>query len=344
MRAMITRILRTDPAIEVIGVARNGREAIESAKELRPDVVTLDIAMPEMDGLAALKELTKRGLGRVVMLSAQDDVDTVYAALADGAIDFVAKPSGPISADIERLSQVLTSKVRVAAEVAQDKVSAVMRIHERESAAAASLHRSAATAGALKLDSAVVIGASTGGPPAVETVLGMLPPGLPACFLVVQHLPAGFSEGLCRRLERSSRYPVREAVTGQKLASGVALVAPPGAHLEVVRRPHIGLVVRLDDGPPIHGVRPAVDVTLRSAAKAFGNRTVGVVLTGMGIDGAAGMCAVKEAGGATVVQDEATSVVFGMPRAVITAGAADRVVPIAKVASEITRALRVRPN
>jgi two-component system chemotaxis response regulator CheB len=343
MRAMVSRMLRTDPFIEVVGVAKNGIEAIEKAASLRPDVVTLDIEMPEMDGISALKELTRRGLAKVVMLSAQQDADTVYAALASGAVDFVPKPSGPVSADIESLTGVITEKVRMAAGVDQEKVAAANEVAAEADAHVREDSRGAVAASAAMrargLDRIVVIGASTGGPPAIEAVLAGLPAGLPVAVIVVQHLPGGFSGSFCRRLARSSRYPVREAVDGEKLEPGVVLVAPAGAHLEVVRRSHLGLVVRTLDEPALHGVRPAVDVTLKSIAKAAGSKTVGVVLTGMGADGAAGMTALKQAGGKTVVQDESTSVVFGMPSATIRAGAADRVVPLSRIAREILKAI-----
>lgn len=218
MRAMVSRMLRTDPHIEVVGVAKNGIEAIEKAATLRPDVVTLDIEMPEMDGITALKELTRRGLAKVVMLSAQQDADTVYAALAHGAVDFVPKPSGPVSADIESLTGVITEKVRVAARVDQSKVTAANEIVAEDARTRADSPGAVAASAALQakgLEWIVVIGASTGGPPAIEAVLAGLPASLPVTVVIVQHLPGGFSGSFCRRLARSSRYPVREAKIGR---------------------------------------------------------------------------------------------------------------------------------
>lgn len=341
MRALISRMLRTDPHIEVIGVARDGHEAVERAMELKPDVVTLDIAMPEMDGLSALRELTRRRLGRVVMLSAQDDDDTVYAALAQGAVDFVPKPSGPISADIERLAHVITEKVRVAADVDQERMARLAQSVEWLPKRGAQPRRTPTVAG--PLERVVAIGASTGGPPAVEAILSLMPPDLPVSFLVVQHLPGGFSQGLCRRLGRSSPYPVREAMSGERLEAGVVLVAPSGSHIEVVNRTHMGLVVKLLDGPPVHGVRPCVDLLFTSLARAIGEKATGIVLTGMGQDGAIGVAAIKQAGGRTLAQSEETSVVFGMPRAAIGTGAIDKVAAPAGIAREIVRSVR-RPQ
>lgn len=353
MRALISRMLRRDPLIDVVGVAKNGREAIERAMELMPDVVTLDIAMPEMDGLSALRELTKRRLGRVVMLSAQDDEDTVYTALARGAVDFVPKPSGPVSADIEQLADVIAQKVRTAAGVDPDKVLAVtgqdasVAVVEAGASSpqvAAADHAARALAGRVamagRLARVVGIGASTGGPPALEAILRSLPAGIPACFLVIQHLPTGFSQGLCRRLARSSAYVVREAASGDRLEPGLVLVAPSHSHMEIASRAQLGLVVKLVDGPPLHGVRPCADVLFASMADTVGRRAVGVILTGMGQDGAEGVAAIKRAGGTTIAQDESTAVVFGMPKAAIRTGAVERVVPLGRIAREIAKAAR----
>jgi two-component system, chemotaxis family, protein-glutamate methylesterase/glutaminase len=335
MRAMISRILRRDPGIEVVGVARNGVEAIERALELAPDVVTLDIQMPEMDGLTALKELIRRRLGRVVMLSAQDDTETVYNALASGAIDFVSKPSGNISVDIEALAEILSEKVRIAAGADQTKadasVEAIRKSPAREEP------ELIAEMAAQHLERIIAIGASTGGPPAIESILSQLPPNLSAAILIVQHLPTGFSEGFCKRLSRAAPIPVKEAKSGQILRPGQILVAPAGAHLEIVHRPETGLTVRLMPSAPVHGVRPSVDVTFKSLARAVGDRGIGVVLTGMGVDGAEGLQEIRQAGGRTIVQDEATAVVFGMPGAAIRAGAAERVVPLSGIGKEILK-------
>jgi two-component system, chemotaxis family, protein-glutamate methylesterase/glutaminase len=333
MRAMISRILRTDPGIEVVGVARNGIEAIERALELEPDVITLDIQMPEMDGLAALRELTRRRLARVVMLTAQDDTETVYMALAQGAIDFVPKPSGNVSADIELLSDTLPDKVRAAAGADQAKadasLGAAVRVVEPPSP------QGIADMEAQHLEKVIVIGASTGGPPAIESILSQLPVGLAAAIIIVQHLPTGFSEGFCRRLSRVAATKVQEASSGMLLKPGQILVAPTGSHLEIAHRSESGLAVKLSPSEPIHGVRPAADVTLKSLARCVGDRAIGVVLTGMGVDGAAGLSAVRQAGGRTIVQDEATAVVFGMPSAAIKAGGVEHIVPLQDIGHKI---------
>ncbi len=337
---MLTRALSLDPRIEIVGTAKTGVEAIERARELSPDVVTLDIEMPELDGLDALPHIRKHTDARVVMLSSLDDPDTTYRALAKGAVDFIAKPSAGMASSMTELSEHLLKTIKTAHRVSPDRIAAALR--SAEAGAEAPLRAAAPPeAPPSRIAACVAIAASTGGPPVLERVLSGLPATLPASYLIVQHLPSGFSRSLAKRLSAAGEITVVEAQDGTVLQPGVAYLAPHGHHMVVVQD-GTSRQLKLTNDPPQHGVRPAGDLTLSSVARAFGDRSVGVVLTGMGADGAQGAREIRQAGGDTVVQDESTSVVWGMPGAAIRLGAASRVVPAGLVAAEIRRAVRSR--
>lgn len=331
VRQMLGRALALDPELRVVGAAGTGVEAIEKARSLAPDVITLDIEMPELTGIEALPHLMSVSDARVVMLSAVDDPDTTYRALALGATDFVVKPTGGLARAMADFSADLIRAVKMAA-----------RVDPRQRVSVPTGAGAPARAGEAPVpvapDRMVGITASTGGPAALEAVFSRLPADLPACYAVVQHLPAGFAESLARRLDRATALTVKAARHGAPLERGVAYIAPHGRHMLVEggARPHI----RLEAGPPLHGVRPAADPLLESIAVSFGHRSVGVVLTGMGVDGTSGLRAVRAAGGVTISQDEATSVVWGMPGAAVREGVVDRVVPLDQIAAEIRRAVR----
>jgi two-component system chemotaxis response regulator CheB len=331
---MLKRALSVDPAIEIVGSARTGLEAVELAQKLQPDVVTLDIEMPELTGLEALPHIIKQTPARVVMLSALDDSDTTYQALSQGATDFLVKPSAGFALSLAELTETLLKKIKIAYRVSPDHriVSRELpsqpqpRVEERWERPS------------LPIDRVVAIAASTGGPPALETVFSGLTTTLQATYVIVQHLPAGFSRSLARRLSRVTDIEVFEAADGMELRQGTAYVAPHGAHIWLeATRP---MRLRLQDSPSLHGVRPAADPLMESVAEACGPRSVGVVLTGMGADGAHGLKQIRDAGGETIVQDEETSIVWGMPGAASRAGAAGRVVPLQAISTEIRRAVR----
>ncbi len=351
VRQMLLQALALDPRIEVVGVARNGVQAIEMARDLRPDVVTLDIEMPELNGLEALPHIRNVSDARVVMLSSIDDSDTMYQALSLGAVDFLPKPKGRFAMSVGELCDQLLKTIKTAHRIPPASVTAdsdeiartMAGIIERESRVrdgAMCPPRDAAAPQAP--DIVVAIAASTGGPPALERVFSGLPDGLPATVLVVQHLPHGFSESLARRLTRAGGVDVVEAADGMMLENGRGYLAPHGAHMLVEREgagPHIVLDGRT---PPLHGVRPAADPLFDSVADVFGASAVGVVLTGMGSDGARGLRAIRDAGGAPIVQDEETSIVWGMPGSAMREKAASRAIPISSIAAEIRRAVRMR--
>lgn len=334
VRQMLCRALSTDPGIEVVGTAGTGLEAITRAVELQPDVITLDIQMPELTGLEALPRIVKATPARVVMLTAVEDPDTAYEALDLGATDFVVKPRQGLASSLSDVADVLARKIRVAHRVPPERRLAG-RGASREGAAMQP--GGSAPSAARSLKKVVAIAASTGGPPALEVVFSELSADVPAGYVIVQHLPAGFAESFARRLARTTDIGVEMAASGTVLQQGMAYLAPHGTHTLVEGRAVPRLL--LDASPPLHSVRPAADPLFESVAACFGEKSVGVVLTGMGIDGAKGMRAIRDAGGTTIAQDEGTSVVWGMPGAAVRADAAVCVVPLATVAREIRRAV-----
>jgi two-component system, chemotaxis family, protein-glutamate methylesterase/glutaminase len=328
MRRVVGDAIASQPDMQLIGAARNGLDALLKVEQLQPDVVTLDVEMPEMDGLTALRHLMVRYPRPVVMLSTmtQAGAATTLRALSIGAIDFVAKPSGAITLDFHRVREELLHKVRVAA-------AANVRQATPEPRRPLPVPRPAARRD--DFDHLVVIGSSTGGPRALGRLVPELPVDGRTAYIIVQHMPAGFTRSLAERLDASSQLAVREAAAGDRLQVGTVLVAPGDYHLRVTASG----TVALDQAPRVRGVRPSVDVGLRSAAEHCGRRTVAVILTGMGQDGADGAAAVRQAGGCVVAEDEATCVVWGMPRAVAERGLANQVVPLDCMAQAIAAAI-----
>jgi len=354
MRKVVSDLLAADPEIEVIGTARDGLNALDRIRLEKPAVVTMDVEMPRMDGLTALERIMAENPVPVVMVSSltQEGAETTVRALALGAVDFVGKPSGTISLDMARVRDDLVTKVKLAARVnpASLRRTAWHRNGPRggwrseprggrpaEPAVGQTEPAVGQTEPAAPIppaDRLVVIGSSTGGPGALHAIFPELTADSGVAYLVVQHMPAGFTRSLAERLDDLSPVRVREAADGDVPAAGTALLAPGGYHLTLTQERRVAL----NQGPPQHGVRPSVDVTLLSAVEVYGARCVGVILTGMGFDGAKGMAALKRAGGRTIAQDEASCVVYGMPRAVVEMGNADVVVPIEEVAAAIKAA------
>ncbi|HSV42688.1 MAG TPA: chemotaxis response regulator protein-glutamate methylesterase, partial [Methanomassiliicoccales archaeon] len=325
MRQIITDILERDPGIKVVGTAKNGKEAIAKTLELRPDVVSMDIEMPVMDGITALQHIMQDSPRPVVMLSAvgKRQAELTMKSLEHGAVDFIPKTGASLSIDLDREQELIRDKIITASRV---EVKRPERTIERPIVC----NEVQSTSG----DWIVMIGASTGGPKALPEVLNRLPSNLPAGVCVVQHMPEGFTKSFAERLNWNSQLEVKEANEGDEVRPGLVLLAPGNKHMEVIENK-----VHLTDDPRIHFVRPAVDVMMKTGAKFYGPRTVGVVLTGMGYDGAEGMKAIKAGGGKTMVQDEKSSVVYGMPKACVEMGVADKVVPLNSVARHIVMAL-----
>jgi len=333
MRVVLKDMLETDPEIEVVGVAKDGLEAVETVRLLRPDVVLLDIQMPRMDGLAALQRIMRDSPTRVVMLSAMDkrDDQLPLRALSMGAVDFISKPSGPVSIDIVNYSDRI---IEVVKGVSGAKIEALKATRTQ-----APRRLSAARRHAARSYKSVFVAASTGGPRALETMFSALPKDIPAAMFIVQHIPDDFSLSFAKRLAAANGPRVRLAMDELPVEQGIAYLAPGGRHLKIAWKGVTSLLTVLDDSPPVNFVKPSADVLFSSAAEVLGEHALGVVLTGMGVDGAKGAAALRKAGGKVIAQDEDSSVVFGMPRAVIESGAADEVLPLAQIPEAIMRFL-----
>jgi two-component system chemotaxis response regulator CheB len=326
MRAAIKKALEADPRFEVVAVAKDGREGVDKVLALRPDVVTMDFNMPRMDGRQAVAEIMARRPTPVVMLSAhtEEGARETFDALAAGAVDFLTKPSGEVSADFEKLAPLLRDKLVCAAQAAPLPAAAPVA---RGRAA------NPTTTWPGTGPRVLVIGISTGGPAALARLLPQLPGDLGLAILVVQHMPAQFTATLAERLDDLSAIEVREAKDGDRPRQSLALIAPGDHHLDIGD----GGILRVLAGPEVPSVRPSVDVTMKAAARVFGRRAIGLLMTGMGRDGAEGMAAIKAAGGTTLAQDRASSVIWGMPKAAIESGAADEVLALADLPSRISR-------
>jgi len=329
IRQLMTELLSADPGIEVVGVAADPFIAREKIKQLNPDVLTLDVEMPRMDGLTFLQNLMRLRPMPVVMVSSltQAGATVTLDALALGAVDFVAKPSIDVARGLAGYATVLQEKVRAAA------TARVARIAPRIAQDAAA---PAAAMSYRTTDRLIAIGASTGGTEAIREVLSAMPADAPA-IVIAQHIPAQFSAPFAERLDRNSRMTVMQATDGQQVMPGHAYVAPGGQHLRVQRN-GARWVCRLGDDAPVSGHRPSVDVLFESVATQAGRNATAALLTGMGDDGARGMLTLRNTGGATLVQDQATSVVWGMPGAAVARGAAQEIAPLGEIAQRLLAA------
>ena len=339
MRGAISKALKATGLFEVIGQAQNGEEAVKRVAELSPDVVTMDFNMPGYNGAQAVREIMRTRPTPVVMFSAhtQKGAKETFEALDAGAIDFVTKPAGEVSADLSKVQDELTRKLTAAASTkprAQTAPARAVRAPEQKPpppSKPTAVQRPAPPASSPGLPKLCVIAVSTGGPVALTHVIPLLPADTRFAVVVVQHMPAHFTLALAERLDAESELTVREAAPGDRPRPGLVLIAPGDRHLEFDDR---GGIV-LGDGPLVNGCRPAADVTMASAARVFGRRTIGVVMTGMGKDGAAGALAIRRAEGRTLAQDQDTCVIFGMPKAAIDAGAIEEVAPLGEIAARL---------
>jgi two-component system chemotaxis response regulator CheB len=321
MQHIIADLLQTDPQIQIVGTARNGEEALQKIPALHPDVVTMDIEMPRMNGLVAVQRIMQTRPTPVIMISAltQHEATQTLQALELGAVDYVPKPSGQISLNMSAVKDELLQKIKTAA-------TANLPRTQTDSPSETKRH-SAVFKTSEKI---ITIAASTGGPPAIKHVLGSLPSETPP-ILLVQHMPKGVTALFAQTLNQTSKFAVKEAQEGDYLQENLALLAPGGYHMVVTKTGR----VKLTQDAPVNYVRPAADVTMISAAEVFAEKTVGVVLTGMGADGANGIRAIKQRGGATIAQDEQSSVVFGMPKMALQTGCVDVVASLGEVAERI---------
>jgi two-component system chemotaxis response regulator CheB len=319
MRKMIPQMLEADPSIEVVGTAMDGTFCLKKIEELRPNVITLDLEMPGMNGIETLKEIMRREPLPVIVVSSHstEGASVTFKALGLGAFDFVTKPRD--SAHIADTAKELIAKIKAAADCK------VVRPGTFQTAAPA--EKISATKAAPPPSKLVAIGISTGGPQALEFLLAQLPPDFPGAIVVVQHMPEGFTEMFARRLNELCSLRVKEAQSGDILQAGRVLICPGSKHIKV-KRLTMGDIVVLNEDPRVNGHRPSVDVLFNSVAEDFGPQAVAVIMTGMGDDGAEGLGAVKKAGGMTIAQSEESCVVYGMPKAAIERGYAARVIAL----------------
>ena len=322
---MLKDWLSSEPDIEVVGVGKDGDEAIRLAKELKPDVMTLDVEMPRRDGISALEEIMKSSPLPVVMVSSVTTVGAklTLRALELGAVDFVTKPQGGASLKFVQAKEELIAKVRAAK---------TARLHSKTVPVA----QVEAVKG--KTDKIVVLASSTGGPRALVCLWRALPKGFPAPILLVQHMPAGFTTSLAQRLDSVGTVPCKEASESDRVTPGLALLAPGDQHMIVSKN---GSIVLTSD-PTVHGVRPAADVLFASVSKVYGDRIVGAVLTGMGKDGAEGSVLIRKAGGLMFGESNESATIYGMPKAALDAGGIDAEFPLSEMARAIVSKLRRR--
>jgi len=322
MRKLIPMILERDPDIEVVGTAMDGAFALRKIAELQPDVVTLDLEMPRMDGIETLRMIMRGAPIPVIVVSthSKEGAYSTFKALALGAIDFVAKPRDAAAGHLDPIAYELIEKIKVA-----KRASGAKKILKLDTEPPKPAKRKSSVV--IAPNRIVAIGISTGGPNALQYLLSQIPADLPVSFVVVQHMPEGFTDMFARRLDECCNLEVQEAKSGDLLIAGRVLICPGNRHMMVRRMPR-GEMVVLSDTPPINGHRPSVDVLFHSVAQEFGLTAVGVLMTGMGEDGAEGLGAIKAAGGMTIAQSEDTCVVSGMPRAAILKGYAQKVLPL----------------
>ncbi|HNT30091.1 MAG TPA: chemotaxis response regulator protein-glutamate methylesterase [bacterium] len=330
MRQVISDILNADTGLEVVGKASDGIKALQVIEEVHPDVVSLDLEMPHMDGLATLMQLmTMPNPPKVVMVSSytKEDAEVTFQCLDAGAVDFVLKPSGSISLDMHQVAEELREKIKAAINVRVTRP--IQAIQQKVDVI---LHRKR-----LKERGIVVIGSSTGGPPALESILPLFPENFPLPVVVAQHLPANFTRTFANRISKSCLLTIKEAEPGETVKPGVILIAPGGFYSELVPNESNTQLVSFHvyETGLAKALTPSVDKLMLSTVRLFGDATIGIILTGMGEDGLYGMQIIKETNGITIVQNEETSAVYGMGRAVVEHGYADHVIPLMDIPAKV---------
>jgi len=340
VRSLLTEIVNRQADMECIGAASDPYVAREMIRNLNPDVITLDVEMPRMDGIDFLSKLMRLRPMPVVMVSTLTErgAEVTLKALELGAVDFVAKPKIGVADGIKQLAEEITDKIRTASKARVSKPQASPVTSTVAGAPLPARPAAPASIGRLSTEKIIFIGASTGGTEATKEVLMNLPPDSPA-VVITQHMPPGFTKSYANRLDGLCRIRVKEAVDGERVLPGHAYIAPGGFHLSV-ERSGANYIARVSDGEPVNRHKPSVEVLFESAARVVGQNALGIMLTGMGADGARAMRTMKDAGSYNVCQDEATCVVFGMPREAIAHGAAHEVLPLGKIAGHMIERLR----
>ena len=343
VRSLLAEIINRQHDMECIGTANDPLVAREMIRELDPDVITLDVEMPRMDGIDFLGRLMRLRPMPVVMISTLTErgAEVTMRALELGAVDFVAKPRVGLANGLNELATQIVDKIRVAAVAHVRRISAVPAGSAANAGAAAGAPAAASSTsllGRLSTEKIIAIGASTGGTEAIREVLVRLPADSPA-IVITQHMPPGFTTSFAARLNSLCQITVKEAVNGERILPGHAYIAPGGKQFHIARS-GANYVAVVDDGPPVNRHKPSVEVLFKSAATVLGRNAYAIMLTGMGADGAAAMREMKDAGSYNYVQDEASCIVFGMPREAIAHGAADEVLPLTQIAPALIARLR----
>jgi len=333
MRKLLSDLFSAEPDFVVIDTARNGQDAVDKVKRLKPDLITMDVEMPIMDGITALEMIMKDTPTPVIMISSltRDGAEATLSALELGAVDFVAKPAGIISSTAS-IGHEIVAKVRMAVGAK------VPKFYEKTVKAPAMINPVFRRTIVDSDEQVVAIGTSTGGPRALQEIITKLPGNLPCGVVIVQHMPPGFTKSLSERLNSLSSVTVKEAEHNDVVRPGLVLIAPGDYHMTIEREGN-KRVIKLNQNPPLSGHRPAVDPMMESVAKAYGQGAVGVILTGMGHDGAKGIQAIKQKLGYTIAEDQSTAVVFGMSKSAIELGVVDKVAPLSTIATEIVKAI-----
>jgi two-component system, chemotaxis family, protein-glutamate methylesterase/glutaminase len=337
MRTALTRMIESDPGLRVGGTAQTGQEALDKIPRLNPDVVTLDVEMPGINGLETLRHIMKEFPRPVIMVSSltQEGAETTLEALSIGAFDYLPKQSSFVSLDIVKIRDDLIAKIKAAASSHQRRRAPIT---PPTSTPAPQVRYTSSHPPA----SLVALGTSTGGPKALQEILPMLPADLSVPVVIVQHMPPGFTGPFARRLNNLCKIQVQEAQADEQLEAGVVYIAPAGKHITVHRQSSSRAAVRLSHLPENSLHTPSVDVMMLSVAEAFHSLAMGVIMTGMGADGAKGMQAIAREGGVTVGQDEASCTVYGMPRACADSGILQRVVSLQQIPQQILHAIHYK--
>jgi two-component system chemotaxis response regulator CheB len=337
MRTALTRMIESDPLLRVVGTAQNGLEVLDKLSLLDPDVITLDIEMPRLNGIDTLRRIMAEAPRPVIMVSSltQEGANTTLEALALGAFDCVPKQLSYVSLDIVKIREDLIAKIKAAVDT---------RRHRPSSRVMPQAPSNARQIAYPVTPCIVAIGTSTGGPRALQEILPMLPADLPVGVVIVQHMPRGFTGPFANRLNNLCQISVREAKKGDLIERGVVLIAPAGQHLTVARRSCSQGIVQLASQPDNTLHMPSVDVMMMSVAESFGSQAMGIIMTGMGSDGCNGMKAIAGKSGVTVGQDEASCTVYGMPKSCAETGSLQTVVPLREIPNQILRAVHYRKS
>lgn len=332
-RRTLTKILEHDPRVEVIGTAWDGKEAIKKIAGLSPDVVTMDINMPKMDGIEALDIIMRKMPLPVIVVSSlnQDIIEETLEALEHGAVDFILKPTVLASEKLYQIQSELINKVVTIASLKGKTLRKTLRKPSLPQPQVPPVPRSRSSAHRRPID-CVAIGVSTGGPTALYQIIPNLPVDFPAGILIIQHMPSGFTKPLADRMNRNSHITVKEAETGDEITPGVALVAPGGGHLFLKHDKRENVVVHIDSEPSHYIHIPSINITFSDVADVYKQRCVGIILTGMGKDGVEGLEKIKSYGGYVIAEDESTCVVYGMPEVAIRKGVVDKIAPVYDIA------------